>query len=137
MEKILRIEETSFKKEPKNYSSFVGYQVITDKQTIRLGIDDGQSCCERSGYFWCNDKPEDFVGAKLRSISITDKALNEAKMKENDLNPNEQYFEGGVMFVNIDTTKGLLQFVAYNCHNGYYGHEAVVISNQLNKEETL
>ena len=34
------------------------------------------------------------------------------------------------MFVNINTSNGALQFAAYNEHNGYYGHEAVVISEK-------
>ena len=58
-------------------------------------------------------------------------------MKQNDLDLNGDYFEGGVMFVNITTSKGVLQFVAYNEHNGYYGHSACVISKQLNHEECL
>ena len=41
------------------------------------------------------------------------------------------------MFVNVETDKGLLQFVAYNEHNGYYGHEACVISKHLNESEYL
>ena len=44
---------------------------------------------------------------------------------------------GGAMFVNLETSEGLLQFVAYNAHNGYYGHEAVLVSKQLNHEERL
>jgi hypothetical protein len=39
--------------------------------------------------------------------------------------------------VNIDTDRGQLQFVAYNEHNGYYGHNAVVVSKQLTHEECL
>jgi len=31
----------------------------------------------------------------------------------------------------------ILQFVAYNCHNGYYGHDALVQSEQLNYSECL
>ena len=41
------------------------------------------------------------------------------------------------MFVDIVTDRGVLQFVAYNIHNGYYGHEAKVISTQLEHNETL
>ena len=130
MEKILRIEQTTFKKDPKDYHNFNGFQVITDKQTIKLGIDDSQDCCEVTGYFWSNDKLEDFVGAKLLDIKIVDECLLKEKLKEN-------FYEGGTMFVDFETSKGVLQFTAYNSHNGYYGHEAVVISNQLNKEESL
>jgi len=41
------------------------------------------------------------------------------------------------MFVDLKTDRGKLQFVAYNEHNGYYGHEAEVICNQLNHSEVL
>ncbi len=41
------------------------------------------------------------------------------------------------MFVNLETNVGLLQFVAYNSHNGYYGHDAVLVSKQLNLTEAL
>ena len=41
--------------------------------------------------------------------------------------------DGGVVFVNFDTSAGLFQLVAYNQHNGYYGHEVLVVSNELNE----
>lgn len=65
-------------------------------------------------------------------ISITDTALNNKKIEA------LEYLDcGGAMFVNLETSEGLLQFAAYNSHNGYYGHEAVLISKQLNYEEGL
>jgi len=36
------------------------------------------------------------------------------------------------MFVDLLTNIDVIQFVAYNEHNGYYGHTASVSSNQLN-----
>jgi hypothetical protein len=41
------------------------------------------------------------------------------------------------MFVDIETDRGVLQFVAYNAHNGYYGHKARVQSTQLRHTVTL
>jgi len=131
MEKILRIEETNFKRNKEDWNSFEGFQIVTDKQTIKLGISDGQSCCERSGYFMSNDDIKEFEGANLIDIAIADTALNVKKLESEDL------YEPNLMFVNLNTSEGLLQFVAYNCHNGYYGHEAVVLSEQLKHEETL
>lgn len=131
MEKILRIEETNFKRNKEDWNTFEGFQIITDKQTIKLGISDGQSCCERSGYFMSNDEIKEFEGANLIDIAIADTALNVKKLESEDL------YEPNLMFVNLNTSEGLLQFVAYNCHNGYYGHEAVVVSEQLKHEETL
>lgn len=131
MEKITEIKEIT---DYSDWSGMDGFEVVTTKQSIKLLIDNGQSCCERWGYFWCNDSPSDFIGATVRSVSLTDLELNEAKMKENDV---ASLYEGGIMFVNIDTDRGVLQFVAYNEHNGYYGHEAVVSCTQLKHSEYL
>lgn len=133
MEKILRIEETNFKTKGKYYDdSFEGYQIITDQQTIKIGISDSQSCCESFGCIITNDETKEFIGAELLGISITDTALNNKKIEE------LEYLDcGGAMFVNLETSEGLLQFVAYNAHNGYYGHDAVLISKQINRNECL
>ena len=132
MEKILRIEETNFKTKERSWGGFDGYQIITDQQTIQIGISDGQCCCESFGCIITNDETKEFIGAELLGISITDTALNNKKIEE------LEYLDcGGAMFVNLETSEGLLQFVAYNSHNGYYGHEAVLISKQLNHEEGL
>ena len=128
MEKILSIAETSFSE---NGNSFSGFIVTTDKQTIKLGITDYQSCCESWGYFMSEDDISSFVGSNLLEITITDNALATSILKLDDA--SERY----TMFVNINTTEGLLQFVAYNAHNGYYGHEAIVRSTSLNVTEVL
>lgn len=128
-EKIIRIEECTFKKD--KYISYDGYQVITDKQTIKFGISNGQACCETWGYLATNDDLSDFDGAVLRSINIVDELLNVKKFEELEL------YEPDTFFVNFETDKGTMQFVAYNSHNGYYGHEVVIISDQLNASDVL
>jgi len=124
MEKILRIEECI------NYNGKDGYLIITDKQTIMVGISNEQCCCENWGYLMSEDNLDDFNGAILISISSVDNELK-SNMIEEDLD------EGEAMFINFETSAGLLQFVAYNSHNGYYGHSAVCVSKQLNIEEYL
>ena len=62
-EKILRIEEVNFKEKPDSWSSYSGYQVITDKRTIKIGVQEGQSCCESTGHFITNDDASEFVGS--------------------------------------------------------------------------
>jgi hypothetical protein len=131
MEKILIIEETNFETKENDWCSYEGYQIITDKQTIKLGISDGQSCCERSGYFMSEDDFSEFIGANLIDLAITDTCLNTKKLEEKEL------YVPDLMFVNLNTDKGLLQFVAYNSHKGNYGHLAVVVSDQLSHEEIL
>jgi len=134
VEKIIEINDFE---EKEGHGSVAGFEVVTNKQSIKLFIDNNSQCCERWGHFRCNDNPREFIGAKLRGVSLTDTALNEAQMKANDPNPFDKWFEGGVMFVNLETNKGTLQFVAYNDHNGYYGHEAKVQCTQLTHRECL
>ena len=125
METILKIEETTFDRKD-------GFIITTTEQEIKLGIDNGQSCCENWGYFMSEDDFSDFIGALLVDVKITDTLL-----RPNDEFDVNNMYEGDVMFVNVETSNGLLQFVAYNEHNGYYGHEACVISKQVNESEYL
>jgi len=134
IEKILGIKTIEV---DKNRSTMAGYEVITTEQSIKLLINSEQDCCERWGYFWCNDDPKEFIGAEIRNISVTDTALKKTMLRENDVNPLDEMFDGGIMFVNIDTDQGILQFVAYNEHNGYYGHEATIECKYLNHYEIL
>ncbi len=123
----MRIEEIS-----QGYTD--GYAIITDKQMIKLLIDNQQNCCENWGYFMSDDNLEYFIGADIYDITVTDTALNTKKLNEHIPYGIE---DGGIMFVNIITDKGVLQFTAYNAHNGYYGHIAYVISEQLRREACL
>jgi hypothetical protein len=125
MEKILSID-------PITEKAMAGYAITTDKQVVKMLIDDDASCCESWGYFLSEDNPSHFVGTHLLNITITDTALTTKNFSDYDF-----LDMGGVMFVNIETDKGVLQFVAYNAHNGYYGHEAKVISEQINHSEIL
>jgi len=134
MENILRFEETTFKKTQDDWQSFDGYVITTNKQGIKIGISNGQECCEFFGYFSSADNLEDFVGATIKNITITDIELQTGLANKHDA---EYLDEGGIMFVNIETNRGIVQFAAYNGHNGYYGHEAVIISEQLTHEEDL
>jgi len=133
METILRIEEHS---EKVGRHSRAGYRVITDQQEVVLLIDDQDQCCEQWGYFWSEDDTQSFIGAKLLDVRLTDTALSERRLAEEDVSDCATH-EGAIMFVTLDTDRGPLQFVAYNEHNGYYGHEAFVRSRQLTHETVL
>ena len=117
-----------------NDGRYDGYEVVTNKQKISLVIDNVQKCCEQWGYFWCNDNTEEFVGSVLSDIKVVDTALNEQTYRDN---MSGGAYEDCVMFVNLETSKGILQFVAYNDHGGYYGHTAKVISESFNYEAYL
>jgi hypothetical protein len=136
MEVIKEIKEVEGIKGHDKYDwmRFDGYQVTTDSQSIVLGISNGQDCCEQWGYFMSNDDIQSFVGAELKEIRVVDEALN-----SHDLEKHLGYsmYDGGVMYVNLETDRGTLQFTAYNSHNGYYGHTAVVRSSTLKHEASL
>ena len=106
-----------------------GFVVETTSQRIELHMDMSLSCCEDPGYFWCNDSTDEFLGARVMDVQLTNEALITSKAPE--------VYDGGVMFVNILTDRGCLQFVAYNAQNGYYGHTATVRCTQLTHEECL
>jgi hypothetical protein len=122
-----------------------GFKITTSLQEVLLVIDADSSCCEQWGYFLTEDDTSKFIGAELRGVSVTD--TNRSKKRIERISYNERYdFDdpnivdldsGDVLFVDIETDRGVLQFVAYNAHNGYYGHQARVVSNQLNHEAIL
>jgi hypothetical protein len=141
METIQEIKEVSYDYNdtfPRSRSNMNGYAIVTNKQVIGLLIDSNQCCCENWGYFTSEDDFSTFIGAELVDISLSDTALNEAKLKEQYcIDPHDKWFEGGLMFVDFKTNMGVLQFVVYNIHNGCYGHSACVVSQQLKHEEIL
>lgn len=134
MEKILSIKEVELELE-NEWGTYSGFEITTDNQVIKLLIQSNQQCCERWGYFMSEDDIQSFVGTHFLKLKITDTELKEGLLEKHNL--DDEYFEGGVMFVDIETTSGTLQFVAYNAHNGYYGHQAMIISKQLKHEERL
>lgn len=129
MEKILAINEDGFKKGTGYYCGFDGFNIVTSEQTIKVGISNSSNCCENWGTVTSEDTFEDFIGAELLSVEVVNDKLEKTVLPE--------LYEGSCMFVNFNTSKGLFQLVVYNDHNGYYSHEAVVISRELNHEEYL
>ena len=128
-EKIISIVAGVWKDDRKDYpSTYDGYTIVTDSQRIRIGVSAGQRCCEQTGYFMSEDEPKEFIGAYVKEVTVTDTALH----TYDALNYMD---EGGVMFVNLVTSAGVLQFAAYNKHNGYYGHDARVLCDQLDESK--
>lgn len=138
-EKIIRIEEVfGYMRNSEDHQSFDGYSVITDKQTIFVGVSNRQSCCEEWGSFVSEDSVSDFQGAELLGVTVVDKCLNSKKLEGIlTLKVGPIGYEGTAMFINFETNVGTFQLTVYNRHNGYYGHNAIVISKQLNHEETI
>jgi len=132
MERILEIEEVeNFTDDCNQYPRYDGYLIKTDKQEIQILIDNHSQCCEEFGYFSSEDDFSDFLGAELFDIIEVDK---EYKTKRLDLS---YYNNSSVVFVNFETSAGTLQFTVYNAHNGYYGHEVIIKSNQYSYSEVL
>lgn len=124
-EKIKKITETND-----------GFEIKTNKQTITLKLGDGGGgCCEISGTLMSEDDLSRFVGSQLTSITRVDEQLKSYPALE-EL-PNNDDRGTATVFVNLDTSVGLLQFVAYNNHNGYYGHPVTVRSKQLAIDESI
>lgn len=116
---------------PENNSD--GYEIITTHQTIRFVIDNDQQCCENFGYVVSEDDLRYFIGSELYSIWTTDQFIHKKIMLQ--LLPFDSEFNG--VFINIYTSKGYLQFALYNYHNGYYGHNFQILSNQLKVDGIL
>lgn len=125
-EKILSIEETTWPSKEYKWSGMDGWIIKTDKQDIKVGIDNGQSCCETWGYFVSEGDPQEFVGAYLLDVKHVDSCLNVERMKE------ECHYLSveDCVFVNIETSEGTFQLTVYNEHNGYYSHLVVIESEQ-------
>lgn len=129
-EEIFSIEEIAHKDE--DGLLFEGFEIKTNRQSIRLLISAFQSCCESWGYFLSEDNLSEFIGEGLLGIDVTDTALKKYDNDKVDLEDG-----GDVMFVDLKTTIGNLQFVAYNSHNGHYGHPVKIKSEQLEYSITL
>jgi len=134
-EKILKIENLkNFDKDGDDLDSYEGFKITTDHQEILIGVSNRSSCCESWGHIASNDNFDEYIGAELLSIVRVDTALNvEEWNKEHGYGLDE----GEAMFINVETSKGLIQFTVYNSQNGYYGHSAFIKSNQLSIETVL
>jgi hypothetical protein len=131
MEKILSIEEIN------KECDIIGYLITTTEQEITITIDDDQQCCEEYGHLSSEDDFTDFIGAELRGIHQVNKNLEKLEVKFKDLEEEVNEDLENSVFINLDTSAGTLQFVLYNSHNGYYGHDVVVKSNQLKIEKEI
>ena len=127
------------------YSCYDGFKIQTNQQEIYLLISNYQDCCESFGYFVCDDDYCKFIDSEIISVSTVATDLNKSivlsklneKLGWQADNINDHLDCGGVMFVEIMTNIGPFQFAAYNSHNGYYGHNALIVSKDLNHEVVL
>ena len=100
------------------------YMKFNDDTTLRI-FDDGHSYCE-SRYLHTDDDLQYFVGSKFTDIQF----------EPTDDVPDE-YGEHEKAFLRITTDKGVFTLETHNEHNGYYGHEACIVSTQLTETRYL
>ena len=137
VEKIISIDCIDYWQHPHIEDRLIeadGYKITTNRQEIYILILGSQQCCETYGSFCSNDNPDDFIGAELVNICTTNTALETEVTSSEDLSSIK---EEDAIFVNLETNKGVLQFTVYNEHNGYYGHDVLIQSNQLNWEDSI
>lgn len=116
------------------YKGMEGYKIVTDKQEILILINNSQQCCEEWGYEACSEKGiletqddlDDYIGAEILDIEIVD---TEKDIYKSLTDRVYRFYSSNAEFVNIKTSKGKLQFVVYNAHNGYYGHKIYIKFN--------
>lgn len=95
------------------HDAWFGYEIVTNKQTIRVLISDFQNCCERYGVDMNTPDKKDIVGDTVISVGW---AKNTCK--------DDDYLQTAT--VNLETSSGLTELIAYNEHNGYYPHSVYV-----------
>lgn len=95
---------------------YEGYEITTDKAKYLVVINNDQQCCEHWGYLTSEDDFEKFIGNELVEVKT-----------DSSSGIGNDFFETKcTCFVDFVTTKGTLQFVLYNEHNGYYGHKVII-----------
>ena len=124
MNRIISIKEIFDVKFDKGYGKYDGYKVVTEKEKIKILIENGQSCCENWGMLESQDDLDYFVGAELLDIELTYDGINETITKEIDDDD-----ECSAQLITFKTDRGNFQLGVYNSHNGYYGHSFFILRN--------
>ena len=113
--------------EEKRDGNYKGIYITTNKAVLKFEIGADRQCCEHFGYFSYSefDKPyEHFIGAEIYQIFISnDESENKKVFDITEGVKHSMYDIDAAVFINVMTSKGKMQIVIYNEHNGYYGHE--------------
>lgn len=110
----------------RNTKSYEGIYIKTNIAELKFEIEADRQCCEYFGYFSYNefDKPlEHFIGAEIYEVSVSNDEKENKKVFDATKNVEHSIYNiDSAVFINLMTSKGKLQIVVYNEHNGYYGH---------------
>lgn len=120
-EKIIKIEEI--------HDRFIGYLIQTNLYSYEVKIDGDANCCEEFGYVSSFDDVNEFLNAQLLSVEIVNMKNDKLKIKSH-IESHE------CKFVNFETNKGLFQLAVYNSHNGYYGHNVIIVIKNVIIEDS-
>lgn len=115
--KILSIKEDTIVDKSNGYKeTYEGLIIETDKGSIKLVINDSQSCCENFGslFFETPDVISQFIDAEI--LQIEDISIKREEYIDTDSETQ----------LRITTDKGIIQYAIYNEHNGYYGHGTIL-----------
>lgn len=134
--------DAAIKHPSKSYGNADGVRLVfTDGTQLEFGINMVSDCCERFDYLHSDIVPEEFVGAKLLKVEEIDtwpKSISIPASAVRYDNPHEVDCDGGgYQAIRILTTKGEMEFVVYNSHNGYYSHNTLFIFDGEVKESYL
>ena len=127
MSRILEIKEV-FDQTIKDdkYSKYDGYILRTTTKDYKLLISNNQSCCEDYGQIISNDDLGYYVGAEIKSIECVENGdYKKIKLTKDHAGKYVDVYD--CAFIELNTTKGILQLAVYNSHNGYYGHNIKII----------
>ncbi len=101
---------------------FEGYVITTTKQQIYTLISSGRSCCEDFGCAFLKPHDTSIIDAEVLSVKWGrhyDESL-EVVNADKLMCPLNNSHKNAV--VEILTSVGMVQLVAFNEHNGYYPH---------------
>ncbi|WP_138481602.1 hypothetical protein [Dyadobacter bucti] len=131
-ETIIKIERTVFKTMKFSATEYIGYLIQTSDQLIKIGILNDPEDLYRSGCQASSDDLAEFIGSPLLSISVSEQEVMPIALPE-----IEDFELANFKHVNIETSLGLLQITFYNVSNKYLDREFVILSKQVNIQDTI
>lgn len=106
-----------------NWDTSGGFKIVTrnpqDGSILMFVFEivGSQNCCEQYGFIEADASDLEYhTGSLLNKIEVF------------EVKDSREYDEGGAVFINLHTTKGVLTLTVYNSQNGYYGHDVDLYS---------
>ena len=92
---------------------------LDDGRHVKFGISNGQHCCESWDYLHPADNYSEYIVAEYLGLREIDTWPEFSRDRYCD--------ESGFQAIEVMTSKGPLQFVVYNNHNGFYSHAVITV----------